>query len=89
VDDREAQKEVQNIALDNNFSIPGDPGFPLNQVRYLPGPLPPLLFISSSNLPLLSADVQPPLHAAGSRNSTTVSCAGETGNSEQVIGKDI
>lgn len=30
---REAQKEVQNIALDNNFSIPGDPGFPLNQVR--------------------------------------------------------
>ena len=30
---REAQKEVQNIALDNNFSIPGDPGFPLNQVH--------------------------------------------------------
>jgi hypothetical protein len=30
---REAQKEVQNIALDTNFSIPGDPGFPLNQVR--------------------------------------------------------
>ncbi|RQM08061.1 hypothetical protein DH86_00001398 [Scytalidium sp. 3C] len=29
---REAQKEVQNIALDNNFSIPGDPGFPLNQM---------------------------------------------------------
>jgi actin related protein 2/3 complex subunit 3 len=32
---REAQKEVQNIALDNNFAIPGDPGFPLNQVRPL------------------------------------------------------
>ena len=29
---REAQKEVQNIALDTNFSIPGDAGFPLNQV---------------------------------------------------------
>ncbi|KAI1005070.1 hypothetical protein K3495_g3149 [Podosphaera aphanis] len=29
---REAQKEVQNIALDVNFSIPGDPGFPLNQL---------------------------------------------------------
>ncbi|CZR53591.1 probable Arp2/3 complex subunit ARC18 [Phialocephala subalpina] len=29
---REAQKEVQNIALDTNFSIPGDPGFPLNQM---------------------------------------------------------
>jgi hypothetical protein len=29
---REAQKEVQNIALDANFSVPGDPGFPLNQV---------------------------------------------------------
>jgi len=33
---REAQKEVQNIALDNNFAIPGDPGFPLNQVHSLP-----------------------------------------------------
>jgi len=29
---REAQKEVQNIALDTNFSIPGDAGFPLNQM---------------------------------------------------------
>ena len=33
---REATKEVQNIALDNNFAIPGDPGFPLNQVRLFP-----------------------------------------------------
>ena len=30
---RDAQKEVMNLALDLNFSIPGDPGFPLNQVR--------------------------------------------------------
>lgn len=29
---REATKDVQNIALDNNFAIPGDPAFPLNQV---------------------------------------------------------
>ncbi|KAI0143279.1 ARP2/3 complex ARPC3 subunit [Pestalotiopsis sp. NC0098] len=29
---REAQKEVMNTALDLNFSIPGDPGFPLNQM---------------------------------------------------------
>ncbi|KAK6583551.1 hypothetical protein PZA11_003281 [Diplocarpon coronariae] len=29
---REAQKEVQNIALDSNFAIPGDPAFPLNQI---------------------------------------------------------
>lgn len=29
---REAQKEVLNTALDLNFAIPGDPGFPLNQV---------------------------------------------------------
>ena len=35
---REAQKEVQNIALDNNFAIPGDPGFPLNQVG-VPSPI--------------------------------------------------
>lgn len=33
--DREATKEVQSIALDTNFAIPGDPGFPLNQVRSL------------------------------------------------------
>lgn len=32
---REAQKEVMNTALDLNFSIPGDPGFPLNQVGTL------------------------------------------------------
>jgi hypothetical protein len=39
---REAQKEVQNIALDNNFAIPGDPGFPLNQVF---PPFPSSLFL--------------------------------------------
>jgi ARP2/3 complex subunit ARPC3 len=30
---REAQKDVTNLALDTNFAIPGDPGWPLNQVR--------------------------------------------------------
>ncbi|RDW88061.1 actin-related protein 2 complex subunit 3 [Coleophoma cylindrospora] len=34
---REAQKEVQNIALDSNFAIPGDAGFPLNQMFEAPG----------------------------------------------------
>ncbi|GAP83883.2 putative tRNA (adenine-N -)-methyltransferase non-catalytic subunit [Rosellinia necatrix] len=29
---RDATKEVMNVALDLNFSIPGDPGFPLNQM---------------------------------------------------------
>ncbi|KAH8162152.1 hypothetical protein CIB48_g6086 [Xylaria polymorpha] len=29
---RDATKEVMNTALDLNFSIPGDPGFPLNQM---------------------------------------------------------
>lgn len=29
---RDAQKDVMNLALDSNFAIPGDPGFPLNQV---------------------------------------------------------
>ncbi|QSZ34563.1 hypothetical protein DSL72_006157 [Monilinia vaccinii-corymbosi] len=33
---REAQKEVQNIALDSNFAVPGDPGFPLNQMFEAP-----------------------------------------------------
>lgn len=30
---RDAQKDVMNLALDNNFALPGDPGWPLNQVR--------------------------------------------------------
>jgi actin related protein 2/3 complex, subunit 3 len=29
---REAGKEVQNLALDTHFAIPGDPAWPLNQV---------------------------------------------------------
>ncbi|KAI9742397.1 MAG: subunit of the Arp2/3 complex [Claussenomyces sp. TS43310] len=33
---RDAQKEAQNIALDSNFAIPGDPGFPLNQMFEAP-----------------------------------------------------
>jgi len=33
---RDAQKEVQNIALDSNFAIPGDPAFPLNQMFEAP-----------------------------------------------------
>lgn len=28
---RDAEKAVMNVALDNNFAIPGDAGFPLNQ----------------------------------------------------------
>ncbi|EHA49199.1 hypothetical protein MCOR27_002851 [Pyricularia oryzae] len=33
---RDATKDVQNLALDNNFAIPGDPGFPLNQMYEAP-----------------------------------------------------
>ncbi|KYK56161.1 ARP2/3 complex 21 kDa subunit [Drechmeria coniospora] len=33
---RDAQKDVMNIALDLNFAIPGDPGFPLNQMYESP-----------------------------------------------------
>lgn len=29
---RDATKDVMNLALDLNFAIPGDPGWPLNQV---------------------------------------------------------
>jgi hypothetical protein len=32
---RDAQKDVMNLALDLNFAIPGDPGFPLNQVSWV------------------------------------------------------
>ena len=31
---RDATKDVLNLALDTNFAIPGDPAWPLNQVRY-------------------------------------------------------
>jgi len=34
---RDATKEVQTISLDSNFAIPGDPGFPLNQMFNPPG----------------------------------------------------
>ncbi|KAI0407775.1 ARP2/3 complex ARPC3 subunit [Xylaria palmicola] len=33
---RDATKEVMNTALDLNFAIPGDPGFPLNQMYEAP-----------------------------------------------------
>ncbi|KAI1323496.1 ARP2/3 complex ARPC3 subunit [Xylariaceae sp. FL0255] len=33
---RDATKEVQNVALDSNFAVPGDPGFPLNQMYEAP-----------------------------------------------------
>ncbi|SPO03610.1 probable Arp2/3 complex subunit ARC18 [Cephalotrichum gorgonifer] len=29
---REASKDVMNLALDSNFALPGDPGWPLNQM---------------------------------------------------------
>jgi actin related protein 2/3 complex subunit 3 len=31
---RDATKDVQNLALDLNFAIPGDPAWPLNQVGW-------------------------------------------------------
>lgn len=33
-DMRTATKDVMNLALDTNFAVPGDPAFPLNQVRH-------------------------------------------------------
>lgn len=33
---RDATKDVNNLGLDLNFAIPGDPAFPLNQVRISP-----------------------------------------------------
>ncbi|KAK5997769.1 Actin-related protein 2/3 complex subunit 3 [Cladobotryum mycophilum] len=33
---RDAGKDVMNLALDLNFSLPGDPGFPLNQLYEAP-----------------------------------------------------
>lgn len=37
---RDAQKDVMNLALDNNFALPGDPSWPLNQVRPFPSSSP-------------------------------------------------
>lgn len=33
---RDAEKAVQNVTFDTNFSIPGDAGFPLNQLFEVP-----------------------------------------------------
>lgn len=33
---RDAEKALMNLALDNNFAIPGDAGFPLNQAYEAP-----------------------------------------------------
>lgn len=33
---RDAEKAIMNIALDNNFKMPGDAGFPLNQAFEVP-----------------------------------------------------
>lgn len=33
---RDAEKAVMNVALDTNFAIPGDAGFPLNQAFEAP-----------------------------------------------------
>lgn len=33
---REAEKTLMNVALDNNFAVPGDAGFPLNQAFEAP-----------------------------------------------------
>lgn len=33
---REAEKAVMNVALDSNFAVPGDAGFPLNQAFEAP-----------------------------------------------------
>ena len=34
---RDAGKDVNNLALDVNFALPGDPSWPLNQVRFATG----------------------------------------------------
>ena len=49
ITNRDAQKEVQNIALDSNFAIPGDPGFPLNQVISI---VPSSSFVAQTSLKL-------------------------------------
>jgi actin related protein 2/3 complex, subunit 3 len=33
---RDAEKAVMNVALDTNFAVPGDAGFPLNQAFEAP-----------------------------------------------------
>jgi hypothetical protein len=85
---REAQKEVQNIALDSNFAIPGDPGFPLNQVLLSSFPLDNLfLFFYASILTL--ADVQSPHNAPRSRDPPPISHAGTTRAGKQITGAII
>lgn len=95
---REATKEVQNIALDTNFAIPGDPGFPLNQVCF---PFLPLSFsfcihvsieilsICINVADFLGIDVRTASRSSRGRDFTTISSAGTAGVGESVVGEDI
>ncbi|KAK0127983.1 subunit of the Arp2/3 complex [Cadophora gregata f. sp. sojae] len=91
---REAQKEVQNIALDTNFSIPGDPGFPLNQVRFLPTTSPAFPTLPSQHLhhqynlsnTSFLIDVQPSHQPPRSRSPSPIPLSSPTGTRDSIAG---
>lgn len=74
---RDATKEVMNVALDNNFAIPGDPAWPLNQVRVFLLFFFWVVFLLGPNYP--SVDVRAPERQARRRAATTVHGAGQAG----------
>lgn len=92
-DVRTATKDVMNLALDLQFAIPGDPGWPLNQVCYV---VPSSTWISRSgrwNIPdpwewrssrkpkltRLCLDVRAPARQARRRAAQAVHVPGATG----------
>ena len=92
---REATKEVQNLALDQNFAIPGDPAWPLNQVRRSG---PPLRAVRCGAVWLLGADglvfgkcadVRGAPRQARRRGPSAVHVSGQARVGRQAIGEGI
>ena len=85
---REAQKDVMNLALDTNFAIPGDPGWPLNQVRSFFS-----FFLSfTACAPLLTApfpDVRSPHGQAGRRAAAAIHEPDAPGARDAVTGEGL
>lgn len=84
---REAAKEVQNLALDTHFAIPGDPAWPLNQVFF--ACLCSVLGEMGWLLTRGRQDVRAPPRQAGRRDSPPVHVAGAPGAGDEVTGARV
>lgn len=99
-DVRTATKDVMNLALDLQFAIPGDPGWPLNQVRRDPSrqSIPTLALrrrakgrggqskVRETEADMTSVDVRAPTRQARRRAAQAVYVPGAPGAGHEVTG---